>query len=62
MTNILAHHIIVDGIDHGFAIAHIAGMEVTVEPFDGRETHSTTFVSGTVTITTGPHLPIINLP
>jgi len=50
--NILAHHIIIDGIDHGFAIAHVADdrSAVTVLPYDG-EVHSTTFFSGKVRIT-----------
>lgn len=50
----LAHHVIVDDIDYGFAIATIshkdAGWKVSVDKFEG-ETHSTAFHSGSIKIT-----------
>lgn len=57
MERILAHHIIVDGHDYGMAVATISCRDgqwsVGVEPYV-RETHSTSFHSGTVIITTDP--------
>lgn len=50
---ILARKVIVDGTDYGMAIATI-GATVTVQPFDGRETHSTTFHPGILRVTTAP--------
>lgn len=47
----LAHHIIYQGHDYGFAVLNVApDGHITVEPFSG-ETHSTVFHSGTITVT-----------
>ena len=55
ITRLLAHDIIYDGRHYGFSLAEIApDGTLTITPFSGQETHSTTFVSGAVTIKVAP--------
>lgn len=55
ITRLLAHDIILDGRHFGFSIAEISPEgNLAITPFDGRETHSTTFISGAVTIKVAP--------
>lgn len=55
ITRLLAHDIIYDGRHYGFSLAEIApDGTLTITPFSGLETHSTTFISGAVTIKVAP--------
>lgn len=55
ITRLLAHDIIYDGRHYGFSVAEIApDGTLTITPFSGQETHSTTFISGVVTVKVAP--------